>query len=219
MLEIEMKFYLPDPNIFERKIDDQYQAKFGKTIVERDIFFQHVNRDFTQTDECLRLRIRKGDLSITYKGPKLDQETKSREEIEIPLTAWGDRLETDSPSLSLLLFAHETALSEDSPILLARLADWRTLLDRLGFREAADLTKNRRTTTVIQKGYTVDITLDYLPSIGYFTELEVVAQSPDEMDTIKQILNEMKKTLDLGQSIRQSYLELFNKQRGSLLRT
>ncbi len=49
-----------------------------------DQYFNHPCRDFAETDEALRLRKdTKG--RITYKGPKIDRFTKTREEIEMDI--------------------------------------------------------------------------------------------------------------------------------------
>ena len=51
--------------------------------VQVDLYFSHPARDFGVTDEALRLRRENERTVITYKGPKLDQDTKLREEIEL----------------------------------------------------------------------------------------------------------------------------------------
>jgi adenylate cyclase class 2 len=47
----------------------------------RDIYFNSPLRDFRETDEALRIRIKDEGARLTYKGPKLDRETKSRLEL------------------------------------------------------------------------------------------------------------------------------------------
>ena len=47
-----------------------------------DEYFNHPCRDFAVTDEALRLRMDSRG-RITYKGPKIDRFTKTREEIEL----------------------------------------------------------------------------------------------------------------------------------------
>jgi len=73
-----MKFKLNER--VKREVEEK--AEFVKEVIEEDIYFASPVRDFTKTDEALR--VRKGDgIKITYKGPKIDQTTKTREEIEI----------------------------------------------------------------------------------------------------------------------------------------
>ena len=52
-----------------------------------DCYFSHPARDFAQTDEALRIRQVDGQSLVTYKGPKIDRETKTRHEIELALPA------------------------------------------------------------------------------------------------------------------------------------
>lgn len=53
------------------------------TEVHQDIYYSSPSRDFRLTDEALRLRIKEGSAFLTYKGPRLDQRTKSREELTV----------------------------------------------------------------------------------------------------------------------------------------
>jgi adenylate cyclase class 2 len=87
MLEVEAKAPLPEPeriisNILELGGREIY---FTVQRVQRDTYYRHPSRDFARTDEALRIREEEGRSFITYKGPKLDTVTKSREELEVPL--------------------------------------------------------------------------------------------------------------------------------------
>jgi adenylate cyclase class 2 len=84
MLEVEVKAHLEQP---ERVISNIIELG-GHEIyftVQRDTYYRHPGRDFAETDEALRIREEEGRSFITYKGPKLDPDTKSREELEVPL--------------------------------------------------------------------------------------------------------------------------------------
>jgi adenylate cyclase class 2 len=84
MLEVEAKAHLDEP---ERVISTIIELG-GREIyftVQRDTYYRHPGRDFALTDEALRIREEEGRSFITYKGPKLDVDTKSREELEVPL--------------------------------------------------------------------------------------------------------------------------------------
>ncbi|WP_334140473.1 class IV adenylate cyclase, partial [Methanothrix soehngenii] len=48
-----------------------------------DLYFNSPLRDFKKSDEALRIRIKEDGARLTYKGPKLDQQTKSRRELTI----------------------------------------------------------------------------------------------------------------------------------------
>jgi len=51
------------------------------TEEHHDLYFNSPQRDFKETDEALRIRIKEDGARLTYKGPKLDSETKSRLEL------------------------------------------------------------------------------------------------------------------------------------------
>ena len=78
-MEIEVKFRL------DREVEEAIRqfATFEIEKVEEDIYFNSPSRDFRVTHEALRVRRDVEGFSITYKGPKVDSETKSREEIKL----------------------------------------------------------------------------------------------------------------------------------------
>lgn len=49
----------------------------------QDLYFNSPHRDFKKTDEALRIRVKEDGARLTYKGPKLDSETKSRLELTV----------------------------------------------------------------------------------------------------------------------------------------
>ena len=57
-------------------------AEFLQEKYEEDIYFSSPIRDFKETDEALRVRYSGENTILTYKGPKLDKISKSREEFE-----------------------------------------------------------------------------------------------------------------------------------------
>ncbi len=78
-MEVEIKAKIENKNEFERKLKG---AEFIKEVVEEDEYFNHPCRDFASTDEALRIR---NDYTLTYKGPRVDKDTKSREEINLKI--------------------------------------------------------------------------------------------------------------------------------------
>lgn len=52
---------------------------------QSDTYFAALHRDFAKTDEALRIRSLDGQAVLTYKGPKLDAVSKTREELETPV--------------------------------------------------------------------------------------------------------------------------------------
>ncbi|MEM2176270.1 MAG: class IV adenylate cyclase [Archaeoglobaceae archaeon] len=77
-MEVEAKFRLKEG--VKEKIGEI--ARFVEEKEEFDVYFNHPCRDFAKTDEALRLRIEK-KVKLTYKGPKIDAETKTREEVNL----------------------------------------------------------------------------------------------------------------------------------------
>jgi len=91
VMEVESKYVSPGNDRVEKALD-----KLGAELVSEeeteDVYFQHPDRDFGETDEALRLRKKEGTSELTYKGPRMKLEhTKAREEVTLrtddPLTA------------------------------------------------------------------------------------------------------------------------------------
>ncbi|AMQ19297.1 class IV adenylate cyclase [Thermococcus peptonophilus] len=86
MIEVELKGYASD-EIFQR-IREEFE--FIRKEYHEDTYYQHPCRDFSETDEALRIRIRRFnghfEAFMTYKGPKIDEHSKTRKEIEVPLS-------------------------------------------------------------------------------------------------------------------------------------
>ncbi|MGD0818152.1 MAG: class IV adenylate cyclase [Methanomassiliicoccales archaeon] len=83
MLEIEIKTRSEDNGRVERLLLERGAKPLGEQD-QVDEYFNHPCRDFAETDEALRLR-KDSHGRITYKGPKLDRSTKTREEIELDI--------------------------------------------------------------------------------------------------------------------------------------
>jgi adenylate cyclase class 2 len=187
--EVEMKFRVADVETFEDRLR-MFGGTLGQMVEEVDRFYQHPQRDFSITDECLRIRCRKlpdGTEAkfLTYKGPKIDQETKTRREIEI-------RLDWREP--------------------------WETMLELLGFQERDIVRKFRRRCELLISNQLVEVVLDFLPElekrdgVGTFAELETIASESDWKEKRELIMN-LAKDLGFSESIRISYLELLNEKK------
>lgn len=81
-MELEVKVPCRDLAGLERRLREM-GAKHLEDLDQVDLYFSHPARDFGATDEALRLRRENERTVITYKGPKLDRDTKLREEIEL----------------------------------------------------------------------------------------------------------------------------------------
>ncbi|MDK2789512.1 MAG: adenylate cyclase, class 2 [Methanothermococcus sp.] len=90
MIEVEVKARLNEDEINEliSKLLDMGFKRIEKKE-EVDVYFNGIDRDFSVTDEALRVRkslkMDTGQVKfyVTYKGPKLDNVSKTREEIEV----------------------------------------------------------------------------------------------------------------------------------------
>ncbi|MHA1231327.1 MAG: class IV adenylate cyclase [Candidatus Helarchaeota archaeon] len=84
MIEVEIKVPISDKNKIIQKLKN-IGFIFKKSVIQKDIYFQHPSRNFVKTDEALRIRETPEEVFLNYKGPKIDTTTKTREEIEISL--------------------------------------------------------------------------------------------------------------------------------------
>jgi len=86
MIEVEVKAHATNLDEIEKKVIEIGASRMGEEYQE-DLYFNAPHRDFAQTDEALRIRKTKSENSektyITYKGPKMDELSKTRKEIEV----------------------------------------------------------------------------------------------------------------------------------------
>ncbi len=65
---------------------DELDAVHEATVEQRDTYYDAPHRSFAETDEALRIRrVRRDgttDARIAYKGPLVDEASKTREEVE-----------------------------------------------------------------------------------------------------------------------------------------
>ena len=82
MIEVEVKARAPEDMACRI-------AALGATLLaienHHDLYFNPHQRDFKESDEALRIRIKEEGARLTYKGPKLDQTTKSRLERTVKI--------------------------------------------------------------------------------------------------------------------------------------
>ena len=79
MIEVEVKAK-SKPGI-KKKLESIGAQKIKKEKQE-DTYFNAPHKDFKITDEALRIRKTPLKAFITYKGPKIDEKSKTRQEIE-----------------------------------------------------------------------------------------------------------------------------------------
>jgi adenylate cyclase class 2 len=175
--EVEQKFAVNDVAALIERLG-VIGVSLGPPVEQRDNYFNHPSRDFAQTDEAFRLRLSGTKSFITYKGPKVDAETKTRRELELPLP--------------------EGAAFNSS---------WPELLLALGFRSVAEVRKQRRAGRQRHGAFEVEFVLDEVEHVGTYCEIELQA-SESELDAAKKTLREIAVQLSLGAPERRSYLEL-----------
>jgi adenylate cyclase class 2 len=84
MIEFEVKAKATEEAL--RRIEGTFHKRYE--VLQVDIYFRHPCRDFAATDEALRVRFEDPDMGgtgMTYKGPKIDSVSKTREEVEVRL--------------------------------------------------------------------------------------------------------------------------------------
>ncbi|MDA3901144.1 MAG: class IV adenylate cyclase [Spirochaetes bacterium] len=81
MYEIEIKSYCNNSALVEEQLRDE-KAHFVGELYQHDLYFNHPSRDFKNSDEALRIRSVNGIHYVTYKGPKVSKQTKTRIEHE-----------------------------------------------------------------------------------------------------------------------------------------
>ena len=113
MYEVEVKVRADHDAVRERLADAG--AERVERVRQADTYYDAPHRDFAETDEALRLR-RESDAGadeaatrITYKGPLVEDESKTREEFE---TGVGDG-ETTHEVLSRLGFAPAATVEKE----------------------------------------------------------------------------------------------------------
>jgi adenylate cyclase class 2 len=176
-LEVEQKFSVNDLASVEGQVT-ALGGVFAPAVVQVDRYYAHPARDFAQTDEALRIR-RVGDTNlVTYKGPKLDRQTKTRREIELPVPPGEDGF-----------------------------CQFASLLEALSFRRVAEVRKQRRIAELDWHGSPIEVALDQVDDVGRFVELETSAE-PAEAEAAKAAVASLAEHFGLRASERRSYLEL-----------
>lgn len=182
-MEVEQKFPTEDLTVVESRLHAM-GASISSPKREVDLYFAHPARDFARTDEALRIRRSGGASWITYKGPKIDATTKTRREIDLVLPEG----------------------SEAS-------AAWISLLEALGFRPIAEVSKQRHKALVAWEGRQIEVSLDYVDDVGTFVELELVTDV-DDVASAKACIASLAERIGLSGSERRSYLELLLERQG-----
>jgi adenylate cyclase, class 2 len=93
MLEVELKVKIPSLDPVREQLGQKNAQFFGK-VHEHDIYYNAPHRDFSVTDEAVRVRYTDDHAVVTYKGPKIKTfGLKAREELNFAVES-GKTFET-----------------------------------------------------------------------------------------------------------------------------
>ena len=180
MYEVELKFPVPDVGPIVAQIT-AWGAIPGPEQPQVDLYFNHPARDFAQTNEAFRLRQIGEENRLTYKGPVLDTQAKTRREIEFPIAAGA-----------------------------IAAAQCREMLVLLGFRPVREVRKRRVPFQYSEAGREFEIAVDLVEQLGSFIEIETIAGEADRAVARDAILD-VAARLELPMSEPRSYLSLLLK--------
>jgi adenylate cyclase class 2 len=181
MLEVEMKFRVDDVAAFRSRLAELTVERLA-TENHVDTYFRHPVRDFAATDEAFRCRVVDDRAWLTYKGPRLDATTKSREELELSLA------------------------DADAARAFTQVAE------RLGFVPVREVRKTREMWQWTEMGASIVIALDSVPGLGCYCELETLVATMNEFPNARERIVAMAERLGLRESERKSYLCLLLEQ-------
>jgi adenylate cyclase class 2 len=177
-IEVEAKYPLTGTLSDWRNRLVRLGAKASEPLRQTDEYFAHPARDFVATGEAFRIRTVGDWNALTYKGPLLDPQTKSRRELEI-----------------------EFASGSDEALRM------REMLIALGFQPAGSVIKTRTPLELTRDGRSLTLALDDVEGLGSFLEIEIVAPEHD-WTAARDVLLAFAAELGLTTSERRSYLEL-----------
>lgn len=175
MLEVEVRYRTADrAGVVARLL--AWGATLAQDRTDVDLYFNAADRDLKTTDEAFRLR-RVGDANcLTYKGPRRDDETKTRTEIEVSLA--------DGPEAA---------------------ADAERMLLALRFRPVVTVRKRRQVYRFTRGGFPMEVCFDDVELVGPFVELEILAEE-DQYEAAKRVLLAAASELGLTEKENRSYL-------------
>jgi adenylate cyclase class 2 len=181
--EVELKFPIDDPAELTLKLI-ALGAVPGAVLRQRDVYFRHPARDFRQTHEAFRLRRSGDELYLTYKGPVVDSQTKTRREIEVPV----GRGAHDLPGVAELLV-------------------------RLGFEPLPAVEKTRALYHLALEDHDFELAVDAVDALGSFLEIETLADE-SRREASRDAVLRLAQRLGLSNPERRSYLHLLLEKLG-----
>lgn len=176
--EVEVKYRGVDHDQLVRKLVE-LGAEAGGGVDQEDSYMNHPSRDFAATNEAFRIRRIGHENRITYKGPKHEGPTKTREEIEVPFAAGAGQF-----------------------------GDLVRLFENLGFKAVATIRKRRESFHLRFEDHDLEIVLDRAEGLGDFAEIEAIAADAADLPRAQHAVLELAKRLDLTDVETRSYLRM-----------
>jgi adenylate cyclase class 2 len=183
--EVEVKYREVDHRQLAAMLLERGASPRG-AVDQEDVYLSHPARDFTISNEALRIRRLGGQNRITYKGPRRSGPTKTREEIEIDFAEGADAF--------------------------ARLL---RLLESLGFRPVASVRKRREMFHLRFLDHELEVALDLAEGLGAFAEIEAFATSEADLPAAQNAVLALAGELDLTEVEPRSYLRMILEERAS----
>jgi adenylate cyclase class 2 len=181
--EVEVKIAINNYDDMEKRILEVGAKKINREV-QIDSYYGHPCKSFQDTDEALRVRYRQ-----PIEGEKLDS---SRGLVE--LTYKGPKVDST------------TKTRIEASVTLDNAAEMTSILENLGFKPVATVTKKRQFFDLPS----ITLSIDDVEDVGLFMELESIAEAKDVDQAKENIFTLMKKMgLDPSQSIRESYLWMY----------
>jgi len=179
--EIEAKFRVPNLSVLAGQLVCRgWSESTGSPDIEEDQYFQGINRDFRQTGEALRVRLKNGVPRFTYKGVATlsGQGVKVRREMELEMPE-------AKPS---------TAIG---------------FLEALGFQRVAVVRKVRRTFSHAASWPGFILTLDEVEELGSFAEIEFLSHGDGDFAAkVAKTVADIACQLGFGEVEKRSYLRM-----------
>ncbi|MEZ6135880.1 MAG: class IV adenylate cyclase [Pirellulaceae bacterium] len=175
--EVEQKYHVADGNSLVQRLTEHGFVQMH-TEQHADTYFRHPSRDFNARGEAFRLRLVDERACVTYKGPCIDAEVKTRPEIELSIVAAEE-------SQWRIMFAHLGFQPVPTVTKTRRI-----------FAPSAASSAWRN----------VVVALDQVEQLGEFAEVELLVQNRDELNLAQQRIAALSQRLGLDHIEPRSYL-------------
>lgn len=175
--EVELKFRIDDPRSVKSHLKNM-GATEQKLVHHVDRYFNHPCRDFRVTDEAFRVRSVDENNCVTYKGAVIGTVAKTRHEIEVSIAK--------------------------GPEAVRQIVEMMTML---GFRFVREVRKSRRSFSLNWNDNEIEVTIDEVPELGFFLEIELIAKN-QAREAAEATIWELARLLGMSNAEPRSYLSM-----------